>query len=104
MDDWSFISLAKTKSDLGLFARTRALAKADTAVALDSHLDLESGSLRGVVALATSALVTAAFFGAVESSALHAHTPKGEVIVAEVMLDEATATQVDLSSEQAARL
>jgi hypothetical protein len=88
MDDWSFISLAKAKSDLGLFGTGAPLAKAETALALDYHAALEKQSVRGILAFATASLVNAAFFGAIESSALDARTPNGEVIVAEVVLDE----------------
>ena len=88
MDDWSFISLAKAKSDLGLFGKGAPLVKADTALALDYQSALDKQSVRGILAFATASLVNAAFFGAIESSALDARTPDGEVIVAEVVLDE----------------
>ena len=88
MDDWSFISLAKAKSDLNLFATRAPLAKADTALALDYRSALDKEPVRGILAFATAALVNAAFLGAIESSALEAHTPRGEVIVAEVVLEE----------------
>ena len=88
MDDWSFISLAKAKSDLGLFATTAPLTKSDTALALDYQSALEKQSVRGILAFATASLVNAAFFGAIESSALDARTPDGEVIVAEVVLEQ----------------
>jgi hypothetical protein len=93
MDDWSFITLAKTKSDLLRNPAKPALAKTDTAVALDR------GSVRGILAIATASLVNAAFFGAVESSTLHAHTPKGEVIVAEVELEETLLAQAGIERE-----
>ena len=89
MDDWSFISLAKTKSDLGLFAIGAPLTKAETASALDYESALDKQSVRGILAFATASLVNAAFFGAIESSALDARTPNGEVIVAEVVLEPA---------------
>jgi hypothetical protein len=88
MDDWSFISLAKAKSDLGLFATREPLGKAETAFALDYQSALDKQSVRGILAFATASLVNAAFFGAIESSALDARTPNGEVIVAEVVLEE----------------
>jgi hypothetical protein len=88
MDDWSFISLAKAKSDLGLFATRAPIAKADTALALDYQSALDKSPVRGILAFATASLVNAAFFGAIESSALDARTPNGEVIVAEVVLEE----------------
>lgn len=88
MDDWSFISLAKAKSDLGLFARKEPLVKEQTALAMDYQSALDKQSVRGILAFATASLVNAAFFSAIESSALDARTPGGEVIVAEVVLEQ----------------
>lgn len=88
MDDWSFISLAKAKSDLGLFARNAPLVKEQTALAMDYQSALDKQSVRGILAFATASLVNAAFFSAIESSALDARTPGGEVIVAEVVLEQ----------------
>ncbi len=88
MDEWSFITLAKTKSDLALAGRQPGLTKAETAQALAYGDALDSNRVRGILAFATASLLNAAFLGAVESSTLHAHTPKGDVIVAEIELEE----------------
>ena len=91
MDEVSFITQAKLRTDSGLGLRP-ALTKAETARALDYEHALENDSFRGFLALATASLVNAAFFGALESSRLDAHTPDGEVIVAEIELIEQPAT------------
>ena len=97
MDEWAFITLAKTKSDL--FARkdaplkeqssevpeqSSALLKIDAALALDYEEAEQNPTFRGAVALAIAALVNVAFFGGIELTALNARTPSGEVVVAEV--------------------
>lgn len=104
MDDWSFISLAKAKSDLGLFASRAPLAKAETALALDFQSALDKHSVRGILAFATASLVNAAFFSAIESSALDARTPDGEVIVAEIVLEDALPEHVALGLHRTASL
>ena len=87
MDEISFITQAKVRVDAALGLQP-ALTKAETARALDYGHALENDSFRGFLAFATASLVNAAFFGALESSRLDAHTPDGEVTVAEIELVE----------------
>lgn len=97
MDEWAFITLAKTKSDLltrkdaplkeqptKVPQHSSALLKIDTALALDYEEAEQNPTFRGAVALAIAALVNVAFFGGIELTALNARTPSGEVVVAEV--------------------
>ncbi len=87
MDEIGFITQAKVRADKAPGLQP-VLTKAQTARALDYEHALENDSFRGILAFATASLVNAAFFGALESSRLDAHTPDGEVIVAEVELIE----------------
>jgi hypothetical protein len=99
MDDWAFISMAKTKADAPNFkrkvvredalnkAQEGALDKAQTALALDYGVALENSKVRGALALAAAVVLNAAFFGAVQERATDARTPSGEVIVAEIEAD-----------------
>jgi hypothetical protein len=87
MDEISFNTQAKVRADAALGLQP-FLTKAQTAQALDYERALENDSLRGILAFATASLVNAAFFGALESSRLDAHTPHGEVTVAEIELIE----------------
>jgi hypothetical protein len=87
MDEVSFITRAKLRADAP-YQLEAALTKADTAQALDYDRALENDSVRGILAFATASLVNAAFFGALESSRLDAHTPSGKVTIAEVELIE----------------
>jgi hypothetical protein len=97
MDEWAFITLAKTKSDLltrkdaplkeqptKVLQHSSALSKIDAALALDYEEAERNPTFRGAVALAVAALVNVAFFGGIELTALNARTPSGEVVVAEV--------------------
>lgn len=97
MDEWAFLTLAKTKSDLlsrshvaplnsqeAERQQNRALSKADTARALDYEVAEQHAGFRGIVSFAIAALINAAFFGAVELTALDARTPGGDVVVADV--------------------
>lgn len=99
MDDWAFITMAKTKADAPYFkhkaarenalnkAHEDALDKAQTALALDYAVALENSKVRGVLALTVAVVLNAAFFGAVQERATDARTPAGEVIVAEIEVD-----------------
>lgn len=95
MDEWAFITLAKTKSDLlarkdaplktqAVPEQSSTLLKIDTALALDYEEAERNPKFRGAVALSIAALVNAAFFGGIELTAVNARTPSGEVVVAEV--------------------
>lgn len=91
MDEWLFISLAKTKAETRPADRSgegevklRALTKADTAAALDLAVVAEKPGFRGAAAMVGAVLVNAALLSAIDSSALDARTPKGEVIVAQL--------------------
>ena len=100
MDEWAFITMAKTKSDLSARhrkARLEAdllssgrehqkagvLTKIDAALALDYEAAEQHSGFRGVVAFVAAAVVNAAFFGGIELTALDARTPSGEVLVAD---------------------
>jgi hypothetical protein len=85
MDEISYLTQAKVHADTHLRLEP-TLTKAATARALDYERALENGSVRGILAFATASLVNAAFFGALESSRLDAHTPSGEVTIAELEL------------------
>jgi hypothetical protein len=97
MDEWAFITLAKTKSDLlarkdaaqeaqptHVAQHSSALLKIDTALALDYEEAERNPTFRGAVALAVAVLVNVAFLAGIERTALDARTPAGEVIVADV--------------------
>jgi hypothetical protein len=91
MDEWLFISMAKTKADAPKVTKKPAppasLGKSETAGALDYGAALESSKVRGAVALGAALVLNAAFFAAVQDRAASARTPDGEVIVAEVEID-----------------
>lgn len=91
MDEWLFISLAKTKADAPGFDRKSApepkgepLSKADTAAALDLAVVADKPAFRGAAAFLGAALVNAVILSAVDTSALESRTPRGEVIVAQL--------------------
>ncbi len=93
MDEWLFISLAKTKADAPGYGRKRkeaahdqqsALTRAEVAAALDLAVVEEKPAFRGAAAFVGAVLVNAAFITAIDDSALEARTPKGEVIVAQL--------------------
>jgi len=87
MNEWVFIDLAKVRAEARKLWVTGPVTKADAALALDYEVLEGQPRFRGAVALVGAALVTGAFLGAIEGSALNARTPTGEVIVAE--LDQA---------------
>lgn len=97
MDEVSFITQAKLRADSARGFQP-VLTKADTARALDYEQALEKDSVRGILAFATASLVNAAFFGALESSRLDAHTPNGEVTIAEVELIEQPSSPITVAS------
>ena len=96
MDEVSFITQAKLRAD-GALGLQSAISKADTARALDYEDALENDSVRGILAFATASLVNAAFFGALESSRLDAHTPSGEVTIAEVEFIEQPSSSITVA-------
>lgn len=114
MDEWLFISLAKTKADAPGFVRRldgelqklssasapAALTKADTAAALDLSLAAEAPAVRGVTAFLGAALVNAVLLSAIDGEALNAQTPKGEVVVAQLDAQDALPVRAQLSRLQ----
>lgn len=90
MDEWLFISLAKTKADAPGFAkksvaeRQSSLTRAEVAAALDLAVIEEKPAFRGAAAIVGAVLVNAAFLTSIGDSALESATPKGEVIVAQL--------------------
>lgn len=91
MDEWLFISLAKTKADAPGFGGRKdadqqrtALTKAEVAGALDLAVVEDKPAFRGAAAIVGAVLVNAVFLTAIGDSALEARTPKGEVIVAQL--------------------
>jgi hypothetical protein len=91
MDEWLFISLAKTKADAPSVNRkvdaepqNQVLTKAQTVEALDLAVVEEKAAFRGAAAFVGAVLVNAVLLTAIDDGALDARTPKGEVIVAQL--------------------
>lgn len=97
MDEWAFLTMAKTKSEL----RSRSgvvpaadsqdaeqsnvvLSKVEAALAMGYEVAEQHAGFRGAVSLTVAAIINVAFFGGIELTALNARTPAGEVVVAEL--------------------
>ncbi len=109
MDEWLFISLAKTKADAPGVARKGesqadverfALTKAQAAAALDFTNVEDKPAFRGATALVAAALATAVLLSAIDGGALDARTPKGEVVVAQLDAAAEPEAAVQLSQAQ----
>ncbi len=109
MDEWLFISLAKTKADAPGFNRKldtghqrEVHTKAVTAEALDLAVVEEKPAFRGAAAFLGAVLVNAALLSVIDDSALDARTPKGEVTVAQLEALDAPLAGERVSSYEAA--
>lgn len=109
MDEWLFISLAKTKADAPGFnpkldaeRQREVLTKAATAEALDLAVVEEKPAFRGTAAFLGAVLVNAALLSVIGDSALDARTPKGEVVVAQLEPLDAAPVGERVSSYEAA--
>lgn len=107
MNEWLFISLAKTKADAPGFAprldaqpQELALTKLATAEALDLSVAAEKPAFRGAAAFIGAALVNAVLLTAIDGEALDARTPRGEVVVAQLDSLEDLQLRAQLSQAQ----